>query len=110
MCLAVPTVVGENILDVFLAVPTVIGENILGFFLFWELQGTDAAPRARMQRRGHMGRAHYGASQSRPTETKKIKSLRDLICFVCIIISNLVRRYLTFVATPLSNVRRDGVI
>ena len=28
--LAVPMVVGENILDVFLAVPTVVGENILG--------------------------------------------------------------------------------
>ena len=44
-------------------------------------QGTDAARRALMQRRGHMGQAHYGASQSRPTETKKIKSLRDLISF-----------------------------
>ena len=29
---AVPTVVGENILDVFLAVPTVVGENILECF------------------------------------------------------------------------------
>ena len=58
--LAVPRVVGENILDVFLAVPRVVGENILEFFFdFWELQGTDAAPRARMQRRGHTGRAHY---------------------------------------------------
>ena len=34
-------------------------------------QGMDAAQRARMQRRGHMGRAYYGASQSRPTKTKK---------------------------------------
>ena len=57
--LAVPRVVGENILGVFLAVLMVVGENILEFFLFWELQGTDAAPRARMQRRGHTGRAHY---------------------------------------------------
>ena len=64
-----------------------------------------------MQRRGHMGRAHYGASQSRLTETTKINSLRDLICFVCIcFLFNLVPRYLTFAATPLSNVRRDGVI
>ena len=39
--------VGENILDVFLAVPMVVGENIWEFFFdFWELQGTDAAPRA----------------------------------------------------------------
>ena len=45
-------------------------------------QGTDAARRARMQRRVHMGQAHYGASQSRPAETKKIKSLRDLIFVV----------------------------
>ena len=36
-----------------------------------------------MQRRGHMGQAQYGASQSRPTETNKIKSLHDLICFFC---------------------------
>ena len=57
--LAVPTVVGDDILEVCLAVPTVVGENILEFFLFWELQGTDAALRARMQRRGHTGRAHY---------------------------------------------------
>ena len=65
---------------------------------------------ARMQRRGHMGRAHYGASQSRLAETQKIKSLRDLI-FFCLyyFLKNLVRRYLTFVATALSNVRRDGV-
>ena len=73
-------------------------------------QGTDAARKARMQRRGHMGRAHYGASQSRPTETKKIKSLRDLILLFVFFCQNLVRRYLTFVATALSNVRRDGVI
>ena len=40
-----------------------------------------------MQRRGHMGRAHYGASWSRTTETKKIKSLRDLIfLFVSLIL------------------------
>ena len=32
------------------------GFGVLGF---WELQGTDAEPRARMQRRGHTGRAHY---------------------------------------------------
>ena len=63
-------------------------------------QGTDAAQRARMQRRGHMGRAHYGASQSRPTETKKIKSLRDLI-----FLKDLERRYLTYVRT---DVRTDG--
>ena len=31
--LAVPRVVGENILGVFLAVPRVVGENILGVFL-----------------------------------------------------------------------------
>ena len=62
-----------------------------------------------MQRRGHMGRAHYGASQSRPTETKKIKSLRDFLLLYYLFL-NLVRRYLTFVATALSNVRRDGVI
>ena len=45
-------------------------------------QGTDAARRARMQRRGHMGRAHYGASQSRPTETTKnqIASRFDFFC------------------------------
>ena len=55
-----------------------------------------------MQRRGHMGRAHYGASQFRPTETKKTKSLRDLILFVCIFFLKL--------GTALSNVRRDGVI
>ena len=30
--LAVPRVVGENILGVFLAVPRVVGENILGVF------------------------------------------------------------------------------
>ena len=55
-----------------------------------------------MQCRGHMGRAHYGASQSRPTETRKIKSLRDLIFFCW---------YLFFeLGTALSNVRRDGVI
>ena len=47
-------------------------------------QGTDTARRARMQRQGHMGQARYGASQSRPTETKKIKSLRDLFFFGCI--------------------------
>ena len=44
----------------------------------------------------------YGASQSWPTETKKIKSLRDLIFCVCIIFLKL--------GTALSNVRRDGVI
>ena len=32
--LAVPRVVGENILGVFLAVPRVVGKNILGFFFF----------------------------------------------------------------------------
>ena len=32
-CVAVPRVVGENILGVFLAVPRVVGENILGVFL-----------------------------------------------------------------------------
>ena len=71
-----------------------------------------------MQRRGHMGRAHHEASQSRPTETKKIKSLRDLIfwfvlfCFTWydVIFRSSRRRYLTFVATASSNVRRDGVI
>ena len=82
-------------------------------------QGTDTARGARMQRRGHMGRAHYGASQSRQTETKKVKSLRDLIFVVCIIWlltwyavikRSSRRRYLMFVATTLSNVRRDGVI
>ena len=31
--LAVPTVVGENIIEVFLAVPPVVGENILGVVL-----------------------------------------------------------------------------
>ena len=51
-------------MDVFLAYAPGVRENILGvffsFFLdFWELQGTDAAAGARMQRRGHMERAHY---------------------------------------------------
>ena len=83
--------IGGNVFE------TILQTNVPGFvWMRWdffekasqisELQGTDAAPRARMQRRGHMGRAHYGASQSRPTEAKKIKSLRDLICFVCIIL------------------------
>ncbi len=36
-------------------------------------QGTDAARRARMQRRGYMGRAHYGASQSGRLKQKKSK-------------------------------------
>ena len=74
----------------------------VGFFEAW---------RARMQCRGHMGRAHYGASQSGPTETRKMKSLRDLFfCCLYYFFLNLVQRYLTFVATALSNVRRDGVI
>ena len=45
--------VGENILGVFLAVPMVVGENILEFFLILgatghgcSAEGTDAAPRA----------------------------------------------------------------
>ena len=45
--------VGENIFDVFSAVPTVVGENILEFFLILgatghgcSAEGTDAAPRA----------------------------------------------------------------
>ena len=54
-----------------------------------------------MQRRGHMGRAHYGASQSRPTETQQIKSLGDLIFVDCIFFK---------LGTALSNVRRDGII
>ena len=73
--------------------------------------------RARMQRGGH-GCSAEGTWVERTMEpagpadgNKKIKSLRDLIFFVCIICClNLVRRYLTFVATALSNVRRDGVI
>ena len=48
-----------------------------------------------MQRRGHMGRAHYGASQSRPTEIQKIKSLRDLMFVVCIFFQDLEPRHLT---------------
>ena len=55
---------------------------IWGFFYFWELQGTDAAPRA----------DGTGALQASEYE----RSSR--------------RRYLTFVATALSNVRRDGVV
>ena len=55
-----------------------------------------------MQRREHMGRANYGASQSRPTETKRIKSLRDLIF--------LFVSFLFKLGTALSNVRRDGVV
>ena len=73
--LAVPRVVGENILGVFscphggrgkyfgrfFSCPPCGRRKYFGvfFFDFWELQGTDAAPRARMQRRGHTGRAHY---------------------------------------------------
>ena len=45
--------VGENILGVFLAVPAVVGKNILEFFLIvgatghgCSAEGTDAAPRA----------------------------------------------------------------
>ena len=89
ICLAVPTVLGENMLDLFLAVPTVVGENILE--VCWILgatghgcnaEGTDAAPRVH----------RTGALQASECE----RSSR--------------RRYLTFVATALSNVRRDGVI
>ena len=53
VCLAVPRVVGENILGVFLAVPVVVGKNILEVFLILGAtghgcsgEGTDAAPRA----------------------------------------------------------------
>ena len=89
VCLAVPTVLGENILEVFLAVPTVVGENI--WEAFWILgatghgcsaEGTDAAPRA------------HGTGALQASEYERSSR----------------RRYLTFVATALSNVRRDGVI
>ena len=50
-----------------------------------------------MQRGGHMGRAHYGASQSRTAETRKNRTLRDLICLVALVVLRL--------GTALSNVR-----
>ena len=87
--LAVPTMVGENILEFFLAVPTVVGENILELFLILEAtghgcsaEGTDAAPRA------------HGTGALHASEYERSSR----------------RGYLTFVATALSNVRRDGVI
>ena len=79
--LAVPTVVGENILVVFLAVPTVVGENISEVFFYF------GSYRARMQRRGH-GCSAEGTRDGRTTS----------------------QRIRTFVATALSNVRRDVVI
>ena len=73
--------------------------------------------RARMQRRGHgcsakgtwAGRTREPASLGR---RKQKKSNRFAICFflVVFVFLNLVRRYLTFVATALSNVGRDGVV
>ena len=64
-------------------------------------QGTNAARRARMRAEGTwVGRTMEPASLGR--RKKKIKSLRDLICFVCIFFLKL--------GTALSNVRRDGVI
>ena len=87
--LAVPTVVGEHMLHVFLAVPTVVEENILEFFLILgatghgcSAEGTDAAPRA------------HGTGALQASEYERSSR----------------RRYLTFVATALSNVRRDAVI
>ena len=78
--------VGENIWEVFLAVPTVVGENILEVFLIWgatghgcSAEGTDAAPRA------------HGTGALQASEYERSSR----------------RRYLTFVATALSNVRRD---
>ena len=72
--------VGENILGVFLAVPRVVGENILGVFL--------AVPRV-------VGENILGVFLAVP---------------LCFRLWRYGRRYLTFVSTALSNVRRDGVI
>ena len=48
-----------------------------------------------MQRRGYMGRAHYGASRSGRRKQQANNSLRDLVFFL-----NLVRHYLTYVTQP----------
>ena len=73
-------------------------------------QGTDAARRARMQRQGHGPRALWSQPVSADGNKKnQIASRFDFFCSYYLF-SNLVRRYLTFVATALSNVRRDGII
>ena len=73
----------------FLAVPMVVGENILESFLILgatghgcSAEGTDAAPRA------------HGTGALQASEYERSSR----------------RRYLTFVATAFSNVRRDGVL
>ena len=84
--LAVPRVVGENILGVFLAVPTVVGKNILEVFLILgatghgcSAEGSDAAPRAH-------GTGALQASQtyvrttarSRPSVSPKVETQRGV--------------------------------
>ena len=60
--------VGENILGVFLAVPRVVGENILeSFFLIF------GSYRARMQRRGH-GCSAEGTRDGRTTSQPDVRT------------------------------------
>ena len=78
-----PTVVGENILEVFLAVPMVVGENILEFFDF-------GSYRARMQRRGHgcsaegtwAGRTREPAGLGRRKQKNQIASRFDFFIYI----------------------------
>ena len=65
--LAVPRVVGENILGVFLAVPRVVGKNILEFFFDF------GSYRARMQRRGH-GCSAEGTRDARTTSQPDVRT------------------------------------
>ena len=88
-----------------------VGENILEFFLILgatghgcSAEGTDAAPRAHGP--GALGSQPVSADGNKKNQ---IASRFDLFClYYCFL--NLVRRYPTFVAMALSNVRRDGVI
>ena len=81
------------------------------FGIFWILgatghgcsaEGTDAAPRAHGP--GALG------SQPVSADGNKKNQIASRFDFLFVFFFNLVRRYLTFVATALSNVRRDGVV